>query len=101
MYNPFFDASALTVRELYEKIDEVSIRLSNARQHGMSMQIQETMSGVIMACQAELENRIAAVQAAEMKKTTCVFDTDEYLDNIERKEKRNDRKRKSKFQPGW
>lgn len=100
MFNPFFDPTTLSVAELNEKIDDMTIKLNNARSCGINFDIQQTMSGVIMACQDELYNRMSALEAAEMQKQKCVFDTEEYLGD-EKKEKRNDRKRKSKFQPGW
>lgn len=100
MYNPFFDPSQMTIKEIQEKIDKTSIQLNNARIYGMNCAIIETMEGIINACNDEIINRLAAREAKEMRENPCIFDPESYLESPKEKAQ-NGRKRKSKYQPEW
>ncbi len=101
MFNPFFDASALTLQELNDKIDEISVRISSARTAGISHDIIQTMQSVIMACEDEIQQRAGKAQldAIEKEKDNCVFDTESYLNSST--DKKNESTRKSIYKREW
>ncbi|EPE1232095.1 hypothetical protein ACSGOQ_005345, partial [Escherichia coli] len=57
MFNPFFDPSTMTEKELQLKINEQSMRITSARAAGMSDMIVGNMQTVLNQCYAELEIR--------------------------------------------
>lgn len=101
MFSSFFDPSSLTDKELYDKIDEVSIRLSTAMQLNMNPTVLESMKQLINACGEELTLRQARKEHEEMGNDPCVFDSESYLKSDDESKKKDESKRKSKYKPGW
>ena len=97
MFSSFFDASKLTEKELYDKIDEVSTRLSAAMNLNMNQAVQESMHQVINSCVSELTNRQALKDLADLSKDPCVFDSDSYLSTNSDEKKKEDAKIKDTY----
>lgn len=100
MFNPFFETSGLTDKQLMEKINEVSVRISSMRSVGMEYDLVKSMYHLIDACEEELRTREAkkALDATK-KQSNTVFDLDEYL-NVGEKNK-VESTRKQSYKPGW
>lgn len=102
MFSNFFDPTPLSDKELYHKIDEVSLRMSTALQLNMNPNVIDSMQQLINTCTQELINRQAQKELSELGDDPCVFDSDSYLDADKNEEKKKDEsKRKSKYKPGW
>lgn len=100
MFNPFFDPTGLTDKQLMEKINEVSMRISGMRSAGMEYDLIKSMYGVIGACEEELNTRTAKKELEAAKKSSStVFDLDEYLGAGEKKKVESTRKQS--YKPGW
>lgn len=101
MFHPFFDPTPLSEQELFDKINEVSLRIAGARATGVQYEIVQTMFSVIHACEEELKTRYAKKELeAHKKDDTCVFDSDSYLTE-EGGKKKNESTRKPNYQRGW
>lgn len=99
MFNPFFDPSPLSNKELMEKINEVSMRISSARTAGIEYNLIQSMFAVIASCEEELRTRNAITQAiSDKKEGAVIYDTETYLN---REEKKNESSRKQNYKPGW
>lgn len=100
MFHPFFDTSSLTDQELYDKINEVSMRIASARNAGVQYEVIQMMYSVIQSCQEELKTRYAHKDFEEAsKEDKCVFDLDDYLNPKE--DSKNESTRKSIYKRGW
>lgn len=101
MFHPFFDPSPLSNQELFDKINEVSIRVSNARSAGIQYEVIQQMFSVIHACEEELRTRQskANLEEVQKEKNSCVFDSDKYLNSTD--EVKNESTRKSVYKRGW
>ncbi|AQW88850.1 hypothetical protein pEaSNUABM50_00321 [Erwinia phage pEa_SNUABM_50] len=100
MFHPFFDPSSLSDKELYDKITEVSLRISAARSAGIQYEMIQSMFTVIQACEFEIQNRQAhkdLEQAA--KEDNCIFDSDSYLNDKD--DKKHESTRKQNYKRGW
>lgn len=77
MFNPFFDASVLTDKEIMNKIEEVSARVVKARLAGIQYEVVESMRTVILACEEELRCRAGSKALVEVQKDNpCIFESD-------------------------
>ena len=56
MFHPLYDTSKLTEKELYEKIDEISVRIMAMRQMGMSYDIIEQAQTLLDALSLQLSD---------------------------------------------
>lgn len=99
MFNPFFDPSGLTDKMLMDKINEVSMRISDMRSAGLDYDLIKSQYSLIMSCEEELRTRQAKKQMEQDKKENIVFDTEEYLKSD--KEKKHESTRKQNYKPGW
>lgn len=103
MFNPFFDPSTFTDKELQLKINEQSMRIASARAAGMGDAIVSNMQIVLNQCYDEIELR----QGTKEKSTyddadPCVFDMESYLtDNDEDSKKKNESSRKQIYKSQW
>jgi len=103
MFHPFFDSSSLSNQELYDKINEVSMRISSARVAGVQYEVIQQMFSVIRSCEEELRTRQARADLeAEQKEADnkTVFDSDSYI-NTGTEDKKNESTRKSNYKRGW
>ncbi|EBS4516423.1 hypothetical protein DQT32_03200 [Salmonella enterica subsp. enterica serovar Braenderup] len=101
MFHPFFDPSSLSDRELYDKINDVSLRISAARSAGIQYEIIQSMFSVIHSCEEELRTRQAHKDLAQVEKEdNCVFDSDAYISGTDEK-KKNEGTRKQNYKRGW
>lgn len=102
MFNPFFDPSTLSDKELQEKINEQSTRITQARVAGMSDSIITSMYQVLQACDEEVMLRTAKKQVEKVQdEDNCIFDTDSYLKSEEDKKVKNESTRKQIYKSGW
>lgn len=102
MFNPFFDPSNMTDRELNEKIVSQSERVAIARASGISSDIVSHMYAVVIACEDELSLRYAKKEAIALKEDdSCIYDTEKYVTDNSEERGKNDSKRKQKYKPGW
>lgn len=77
MFNPFFDTSSLSDKELLNKIDEMSARVVRARMSGINFEIIENMKIVILSCEEELRTRAGTKSLKEvLKDSPCIFESD-------------------------
>lgn len=101
MFHPFFDPSPLSDRELYDKIGEVSLRISAARSAGVQYEIIQSMFNVIHSCEEELRTRQSKKDLDQaVKEDSCVFDSDSYISGNDEK-KKNESTRKQNYKRGW
>lgn len=102
MFNPLFDPSTLTDRELQKKIEEQTMRISSARSAGISDDIIAAMYGVLQSCEDELSLRYGSRQAEKMQdEDPCVFDMNSYLSDENEDKKTNESSRKQIYKSGW
>lgn len=100
MFNPFFDPSPLSNKELMEKINDISVRISSARSAGIEYDLIKSMYALIASCEEELRTRDAQNEMKSAKKDSpVVFDTDTYLNQGDKK--KNESSRKQNYKPGW
>lgn|ERR1051326_2991086 len=101
MFHPFFDPSPLNNQELFDKINEMSIRVSNARSAGVQYEVVQQMFSVIHACEDELKLRQARndLEQVQKEKNSCVFDSDKYLNSTS--DVKNESTRKSVYKRSW
>ena len=102
MFDPLFNTSGMTDRELQEKIFEVSERITRARTGGISDDLIGRMYMVLQTCDDEVLARAASKEYEKAEDADkCVFDTDEYLKTEEDKKKKNESPRKQIYKSGW
>ena len=103
MFNPFFDPSTMTEKELQLKINEQSLRITSARAAGMSDMIVGNMQTVLNQCDAELEIRQGQKEKTSYdEQDPCIFDMNSYLtDNEEDQKKKNESTRKQIYKSQW
>jgi len=101
MFHPFFDTSSLSNQELHDKINEVSMRIANARSAGVQYEVIQQMFTVVRSCEEELRTRQAKIdlEATQKEKNNCVFDSDSYINGDD--EKKNESTRKSNYKRQW
>lgn len=101
MFHPFFDPSTLSNQELYDKITDVSVRITAARSAGIQYELIQSMYTIIHACEEELKTRQSKNDLNEIKnaKNNCVFDTDSYLNGNDGN--KNESTRKPIYKRGW
>lgn len=101
MINPFFDPSGMTDKELSEKINEVSMRISAMRSINMEYELIKSMYGIIDCCHEELNTRQAKKEMESNKKKgdNTVFNLEDYLGSGEKKKVESSRKQI--YKPGW
>lgn len=100
MFHPFFDPSSLSDKELYDKITEVSVRISAARTSGIQYEIIQSMYTLIHACEEEIRTRQAHKDLESVsKEDNCVFDSDSYLNDKD--DKKNENTKKQNYKRGW
>jgi len=77
MFHPLYDTSKLTEKELYEKIDEISVRIMAMRQMGMSYDIIEQAQTLLDALSLQLSD----MQQIEDYKANQIaqFNMEDYL----------------------
>lgn len=103
MFHPFFNSSSLSNQELYDKINEVSMRISSARMAGVQYEVIQQMFSVIQSCEEELRTRQASADLEAQKKdkdSSTVFDSDSYI-NTGTEDKKNENTRKSNYKRQW
>lgn len=102
MFDPLFDTSGMTDRELQQKMFDMSERITRARTGGVSDDIITRMYMVLQACDEEAMLRSARKEYEQSEdEDKCVFDTDEYLKDDEEKKKKNENPRKQIYKSGW
>lgn len=102
MFNPFFDPSSLTDKELQAKINEQSDRITQARSAGMPHNMIQSMYQVLQACDEEVMMRHARRELEQTRdEDSCVFDTESYLKSEEDKKTKNESPRKQIYKSGW
>ena len=102
MFNPLFDPSTLSDRELQQKIEDQSMRISSARSAGMSSEIVQAMYGVLQSCETELSIRQGSRQFEKLQdEDPCVFDMNSYLSDENEDKKTNEGSRKQIYKSGW
>lgn len=103
MFNPLFDPSALSDKELQEKINDQSLRISQARSAGMNDLILGNMQLVLNQCYDEVTIRQGKKEHGSYEdQDPCVFDMNSYLsDNEEDNKKKNESTRKQIYKSGW
>lgn len=100
MFHPFFDPSPLSDRELYDKITEVSQRISTARTAGIQYEMIQSMYTIIKACENEIQTRQARKELDQEKKEgNCIFDLDSYLNDKD--DKKHESTKKQNYKRGW
>ncbi len=99
MFNPFFDTSTLTDKELFNKIDEMSARMVRARMSGISFDIIENMKIIILSCEEELRTRSGSKELKEIHKDDpCIFESDR---DYSKEAKTDESTKKSISRPQW
>jgi len=99
MFNPFFDTSSLSDKELLNKIDEMSARLVRARMSGINFEIIENMKIVILSCEEELRTRAGTKSLQEIhKEDSCIFESDR---DYTKEAKTDESTKKSISRPQW
>ncbi len=103
MFNPLFDPSSFSDKELQEKINEQSLRISQARSAGMNDLIIGNMQLVLNQCYDEFTIRQGRKEQSSLEdEGPCVFDMNSYLnDNEEDSKKKNESSRKQIYKSGW
>ncbi|EME3782808.1 hypothetical protein VYG11_002512 [Salmonella enterica] len=102
MFDPFFDPSGMTDKELQQKIFDMSNRITQARNAGMPSDMIVRMYLVIDACDEEMLFRASRKEYEQLEdEDTCVFDTESYLNKEEDKNKKHESQRKQIYKSGW
>lgn len=102
MFDPLFNTSGMTDKELQQKILEMSERISRARAGGISDDIIQRMYMVMQACDDEVIQRSAAKEYDKLEdEDKCIFDTEQYLKSEEDKQKKHESPRKQIYKSGW
>ena len=99
MFNPFFDPTSLTEKELIDKIDEMSARVVKARMSGINFEIIENMKIIILSCEEEIRTRSGIKSLNEVKKEDpCIFQSDY---DYSKTDKNDESTKKSISRPQW
>lgn len=102
MFNAFFDPSSMSDKELQQKINDQSERISAARSAGMSDVIIGNMQMIIQQCYEEVELRMGKKEVSSYEdKDPCVFDLNSYLSDEEETKKKNESPRKQIYKSQW
>lgn len=102
MFDPLFDTSKMTDKELQQKLFDMSERITRARSAGISDDIIHRMYLVLQACDNEVMLRSSRKEYEQLEdEDSCVFDTEEYLKTEEDKQKKNESPRKQIYKSGW
>lgn len=104
--NPFFEIDKLTVKQLNEKIIDISNKIAMAKSAGMNFSVIESMQISLDMIYEELNTRThkrIQEKAEESGKGDGIcFSTEKYLDkNREDGENKNENSRKQNYKPGW
>lgn len=104
--NPFFEPEKYTVKQLHEKIYDISSKIAMAKSSGMSSSVIESMQVSLEMIYEEINTRTykrVQEKAEEAGKGDGVcFSTEQYLDkNREDGESKNENSRKQNYKPGW
>jgi|AGFS01.1.fsa_nt_gi hypothetical protein len=102
MFDPFFDPSGMTDKELQQKIFDMSTKISQARAAGMSHDMLTRMYLIIEACDEESLTRSSRKEIEKLEdEDSCVFDTESYLNKEEEDKKKHEGPRKQIYKSGW
>lgn len=102
MFDPLFDTSGMTDRELQQKMFDMSEKITRARAGGISDDIITRMYLILQACDNEVMLRSAKKEYEKAEdEDKCVFDTEEYLKSEEDKQKKHEGPRKQIYKSGW
>ncbi|EON7637126.1 hypothetical protein ABV23_RS01370 [Escherichia coli] len=102
MFNPFYDPSGMSDKELQQKINDQSLRISSARAAGMSDSIIGNMQIVLNQCYEEMTLRQGRKEKDTYEEADpCIFDMNSYLSDEEDSKKTNESSRKQIYKSQW
>lgn len=102
MFNVFFDPSSMTVQELEDKINDISMKIAAARTAGINYDLIQSMFNIIATCEEEIKLRESKAELDEMQKEgTCIFDSDNYLGGEGSENSKNERTKKQRYKRKW